>query len=230
MTACGVSVVKLSGSLVSPPSATYLRGLREAVEKVVAAGCRLGIVVGGGGTARSYIGALREIGVPESILDEIGIESAVLNAITVASALYPRSPLEVPRSIREAVTDFEEGLVPVMGGLQPGQSTNAVAAVLAEAIGARIILNLLKGVSGVYVGGPPGDPSAKLSKSLSYDELEAVIRDKRSLAGTYELFDSVALNVVRRSDITVRFANGEDPGVIYRVLVGGEDLGTLVKQ
>ncbi|ADL18828.1 Probable uridylate kinase [Acidilobus saccharovorans 345-15] len=223
-----VAVVKLSGSLVSPPSPLYLRRLRDSVERARSSGWRLGIVVGGGATARSYITALRELGVPESILDEVGIESAVLNAMAVASALYPYSPIEIPRNVREALTVFEEGLIPVLGGLQPGHSTNAVAAVLAETIGADLLLNLLNGVAGVYAGGAPGEPGARLLRAATYDELENIVRDKRSLAGTYELFDSVAVSVVRRSHIKVRFVDGRDPEVIQRILLNQEDLGTLV--
>ncbi len=217
----------MSGSLISSSKESYLKDLRKSIEDVLSSGWRVGIVVGGGQVARSYISQLRSLGVPESILDEIGIESTVLNAMAVAAALYPRSPINVPRNIRESLLEFQEGLVPVMGGLQPGHSTNAVAAILAETIGAKLIVNLLNGVAGVYTG-DPRDPASRLISKATYDELENIVRDKASLAGTYELFDSVALAIVKRSSIKVRFADGSDPSVIYRILVKNEELGTLV--
>ena len=219
-------VIKISGSLIYPPSPDYLRGLRSAVFRLHEEGVGLGIVVGGGAAARSFITALRPLGVPESLLDVIGIEAANLNALAVALALGPLSPPEVASDIRDAVRMAREGLIPVMGGLQPGQSTNSVAAVLAEALQADLLVNLLNGVDGVYTG-RPGEPGSKKLDTLSYDLLESIVAEKSQLAGSYELFDHVALGVVRRSRLKLVFADGRDPDVIIRISKG-ERVGSWV--
>ncbi len=220
-------VVKLSGSLVYPPSATYLRRLGDVIRDLAGDGWRLGIVVGGGPLARDLIDSLRELGVPESLLDEVGIEAANLNALAVALALAPLAAPEVPRDVREAVRLSREGMIPVMGGLQPGQSTNSVAAVLAEALGAQFLVNLLNGVDGVYTG-RPGQPGSRKLESLTYDELEAIVASKSQAAGSYELFDHVALGVARRSGLTLVFADGRDPKVLLLVS-RGEKVGSWVR-
>ncbi|MGC9071179.1 MAG: UMP kinase [Acidilobus sp.] len=226
MTVRAPIVVKLSGSLVYPLSQSYLWRLRAAIESLVRERVRVGLVVGGGPIARDLITPLRSLGVPESLLDEVGIEAANLNALAVSLALYPLALPQVPRDVRDAVRISLEGLVPVMGGLQPGQSTNAVAAVMAEALGAKLLINLLSGVDGVYTG-RPGGPDSRRLESLTYNELERIVLDKSQTAGTYELFDHVALGVVRRSRITLVFVNGGDPDVIVKI-AKGERIGSWV--
>jgi len=223
----GSAVIKFSGSLIYPPSASYLSDLRETVKALLDEGWRIAVVVGGGEVAREYIRTLRALGVPESLLDEIGIESANLNALSVALALYPLSPPAVPRDLREAVRVSQEGLVPVLGGLQPGQSTNAVAAVLAEAIKADLLVNLLNGVDGVYTG-RPGEPSSRKIDNLTYSQLEEIILGKEQVAGGYELFDRVALEIVKRSRLTLVFADGRNPAVLVKV-IRGEGVGSWVR-
>ncbi len=219
-------VVKLSGSLVYPPSPDYLRSLRSAVISLVNEGWGLGVVVGGGPVARNVIMALRAIGVPESLLDEVGIEAANLNALVVAIALSPLSSPEIATDVKKAVVMSREGMIPVMGGLQPGQSTNSVAAVLAEALQAELLVNLLNGVDGVYTG-KPGEEGSRRLDVLTYDQLEAIVVGKSQSAGSYELFDHVALGIVRRSRLKLVFADGRDPQVLISISKG-EKVGSWV--
>ncbi|MBS7618940.1 UMP kinase, partial [Candidatus Bathyarchaeota archaeon] len=51
------------------------------------------------------------------------------------------------------------------GGLQPGQSTNAVACVLAERSESKLLVNTTN-VEGVYSADPKKDPHAKLYESI----------------------------------------------------------------
>ena len=214
-------MVKVSGGLVSPARPGYIARLASALRELRDAGFRLAVVVGGGQLARERIAALRELGVGESVLDVVGIWASRLNALTLAAALHPVSPLRVPTSIEEALDYVAMGMVPVMGGLQPGQSTNAVAAALAEALGAPLV-NMLRGVPGVMMGGRP-------AARLSYSELEELLVDKEQVAGGYELFDRVALEIVRRSGVRVYFIDGEDPSRLTGLLLYGRLEGTLVE-
>ena len=218
-------MVKLSGSLIYPPKASYLSMLRESLLKLVAKGVLMGVVVGGGGLARSYISVLRDHGVNESLLDLMGIESSRLNSSLIAKLLYPHAPPQPVTSLEEAIRVRLGGLIPVLGGLQPGQSTNAVAASLAEALEATILVNALKGVNGVY-DRDPRDPQARRLERISYSTLRTIISSMNKRAGGYTLFDEVALSLVERSRITVIFVDGSDPSNILKALEGG--VGTIV--
>ncbi len=219
-------VVKLSGSLVSPPRTYYLSSLNEVIVKLTKEISQIGVVVGGGPLARDYIKPLRELEVPEAVLDIIGIEAARLNALLLASILYPLSPLRVPRSIEEALDVLSDKKIVVMGGLQPGQSTNAVAASLAEAIKADILINLLSDIDGIY-SPAPGVPGAKRLERLSCEEFYELVKELSQKAGSYELFDHTAIQIIRRSRIPVYFAHGQDPNIIIDIIKGRAE-GTLV--
>ncbi|GAB6148633.1 amino acid kinase family protein [Stetteria hydrogenophila] len=211
-------VVKVSGSLAE--SEGYVARLAGVVRDLRRRGVSLAVVVGGGSTARRRISELRAAGVPEAVLDVVGIWAARLNALTLAAALWPLSPLRVPASLEEALDHVAAGLVPILGGLQPGQSTNAVAVALAEALRAPLV-NLLRGVPGVIVEG-------RVAARLSYDELERVVSGKPQTAGGYELFDHVALSMARRSGVRLYFIDGSDPERLKRLVLGEAREGTLV--
>ncbi|GBF09336.1 uridylate kinase [Aeropyrum pernix] len=220
-------VVKISGSLVHPPRLDYLTRLRYVLWGLVDEGFRVAVVVGGGGLARSYIDVLRRAGVGEALLDEMGIESSRLNASLLAKLLYPRSLPYPLASLREVLEVFMTGLIPVSGGFQPGQSTNAVAAVIAEALGARTLLNCLKGVEGVY-SDEPSTPGARLLRRLTYRQLEDIlVRVSSQRAGSYTLWDMVALSVARRSGLRIVFFDCSNPANIWGALKG--EKGSIVE-
>jgi len=219
------AVVKLSGKLFDDISEEYLRGLVDVLRRIEHAGYRLGVVVGGGRLARDAIRALRGLGVGEAILDVVGIEASRFHASILAKALYPRSMPRPATSIEEALEMAAKGFIPVLGGLQPGQSTNAVAASLAEALGAEVIVNAMKGVRGVY-DRRPSEPGARLLERITYREMRQLISEAETSAGSYELLDPVALKIVERSRIKVVFISGDDPKIILKALRGEE--GTLL--
>ncbi|MCX8196391.1 MAG: UMP kinase [Acidilobaceae archaeon] len=219
-------VVKLSGRLLSPPRAAYLRALRDSLLRASALR-PIAVVAGGGPLSREYISALRELGVPEALLDVMGINAARLNALCLSLALYPRAPPRALATLEEAAEALARGFIPVMGGLQPGQSTNAVALSLAEAVGAKLVINALAGVEGVY-DGPPGSEGSRLLERVSYEEMEALVAKNPQVAGAYELMDHVALSIARRSSIRVLFVNGEEPALIERAIRGERVVGTLL--
>ncbi|MEM1832129.1 MAG: UMP kinase, partial [Desulfurococcaceae archaeon] len=116
--------------------------------------------------------------------------------------------------------------VVVLGGLQPGQSTNAVAAIVAEMINADLILNATD-VDGIYDSNPKKNPQAKLLKEVHIKELEEMLSDKE-LAGYYELFDRVGLNIVKRSKIPLVFLSVYNTENIRRAINGEEFVGTRI--
>ncbi|MEB3765823.1 MAG: UMP kinase [Desulfurococcales archaeon] len=221
-------VVKISGSLLYPPEPSYLKDLTNSLlELKVKHAVTLGVVVGGGPVARSYINTLKELGVDNAKLDILGIESARLNALMLATLLYPKSPLIVPRDIIEAASIAASGLIPVMGGLQPGQSTNAVSLALAEALGASKVINMLNNIEGVY-DKPPETPGARLLREVSYRELREIINRYPQHPGKYTLLDHTAMKIAERSKITIHFIKGNEPGNLIKAFLG-EEIGTVAR-
>lgn len=186
----------------------------------------ISVILGGGKTARKYIEAARKLGAVEGLCDEIGIRAAQLNAQIMIGALNREAYPTVPETLQEVVDAATTGKIVVVGGLQPGQSTNAVAALIAERTKADILINATN-VDGVYTKDPKKDPRAEKLDQVTIKEIQEIIGGKGFFAGKYELFDIVALKILERSKIPTWIINGEDPGNILRT-IAGEKIGTQI--
>ena len=220
-------VVKLTGKLFDDRSrAGVLREIAGVISRKASEGFRLAVVVGGGRRAREYIELGRELGLAEGVLDMVGIEVSRVNALLLASLVGGVAHLPVPRSVEEFLRAWSTGRVVVLGGLQPGQSTNAVAAVVAELVGADLLVNATD-VAGIYDSNPKENPNARLLKEVRVEVLEGMLRSEE-LAGLYELFDRVAMNIVKRSRMPLVFLSAYDVKSLEGAIEGGEFTGTRV--
>jgi uridylate kinase len=219
-------VLKISGKLVNPEDPGYILKLADVVRELVREGHRVAVVIGGGGIARKYIDACRSLGGSEGICDLMGIEASRLNALLFTIALGDLVYRRVVRNIDEMLEAWSTGLVVAAGGFQPGQSTVAVSAIIAEMISADLLIYATV-VSGIYDRDPTLDPNAKLLKRVSVEELRRILSRQSVSAGRYELIDPLALSIIERSRIRVAVIDGRDPTTIIQA-VRGEDIGTLV--
>lgn len=220
-------MIKVTGKVFDDEkSVDVLTGISNLVSSKADEGYRFALVVGGGRRAREYIELGRMLGLSEGLLDIVGIEVSRVNALLLASLLSPRAYLPIPRSMDEFVEAWTSGRIVVIGGLQPGQSTNAVAAVIAEVIGADFVINATD-VEGIHDSNPKTNPQAKLLKEVHIKRLEEMLSDKE-LAGHYELFDRVALNIVKRSRITLIFLSVYRIENLRRAVEGKDFVGTRV--
>lgn len=221
-------VIKLSGMLfpmrLDPAKisayADLLRRLRQEGHRIV-------VVTGGGEDARRMLQAARALGGSETLCDMIGIQVARLNSRLLIAKLGEDAYAEPPTSVEELRRAFELGKIVVMGGLQPGQSTDAVSAVAAESIGADILIRTTD-VDGVYTSDPSKDPNAKKLDKIRIDELLKKVLSGEFVAGSYELFDPIAVKVVERSKIKTWIINGDNPRNVED-LIQGKKVGTFVE-
>jgi uridylate kinase len=189
-------------------------------------GNQLIVVTGGGKNARKYIEAARNLGASEAVCDQIGILATRLNARLLITSMGDDAYPKVPETIEDLRLYFESGKVIVMGGLQPGHSTNAVTALAAESIGASVLVNLTN-VDGVYTADPKKDPKAKKFDEISTDKLLSLISGEEVSAGSYELLDPVSVRIIERSHIPTWIVSGEDPENILKILKG-KHVGTKI--
>ncbi|MHA1377802.1 MAG: UMP kinase [Candidatus Helarchaeota archaeon] len=222
-------VIKLGGSLIQNENGEirtkYLKKLVKILKKIKE-DHEIAMVVGGGKSARSYISSARELGAPESFSDEIGIEIAKIHARLLITALDRESYPKTLDSLSDAASAFESGKIVILGGLQPGQSTNAVASLLAERIKADLLINATN-VQGIYTNDPKKDPSAKKIDILNITDFSKLIDKEKSKAGEYSLFDYVAYLIIKRSKIPTIFVSGEDPKNILKI-INNEKIGTRI--
>jgi uridylate kinase len=221
------AVVKLGGSLFRrDPDVTVIKETASVLSGFVREGNQLVSVAGGGENARTYIAAARKLGAEESTCDLLGIQLTRANGELLRIALGQTAVAKLPDRIQEVPHLAENGKVVVMGGLQPGQSTNAVAALAAEITRADMLVNVTD-VEGVYTEDPKKNPKAKLIRSVHVDKLLNWAMSGEVFAGKYELLDPLALKILQRARIPTRFVSLRDPENIIRAL-RGKDIGTRI--
>lgn len=220
-------VLSLGGSVLIPSLETNALAAYAAVLAELAERARVYVVVGGGGEARRYIGAARALGTDEATLDELGILVTRLNArlliAALGSAAYPR----VPETYAAAKECGVAGRIVVMGGVAPGQTTDAVAAVLAEEVGADLLVNATS-VPGIFTADPKKDPAATRYGTMTPAELLALVSRERMGAGSNTVIDLVAAKIVERSGIPMVVLDGREPGGIRDAVIDGAFEGTIV--
>lgn len=220
-------VVKLGGhAFPLKLDVAELAGFVKTFRKLRAAGHGLVVVAGGGAGARSYIKAARGLGANEAVCDQLGVEVARLNAGLLVAGLGEDAYPVVPACLEEFRVAFESGKIVVLGGLLPGQSTDAVAALISELVGADMMVKATD-TEGVFTADPKRDPKAKKLEKVSYSELGNMVSGKSVKAGGYELLDVVALRILERSKTRLRVVDGRKPRNIELAVKGGK-VGTLV--
>jgi uridylate kinase len=184
------------------------------------------VVVGGGRIARDYISAARALGANEVECDVIGIDMTRINARLLIAALGKSAYPEPPNSYHEANNAAFSGRIVVMGGLIPGQTTDAVSAVLAEYVGADLLINATS-VDGVYTADPNIDKHAKKLTNMTPSELVEIVMKIDMAAGSNSPLDPLAAKIIQRCGIKTVVVDGKDPENIVEA-VAGRHHGTLI--
>ncbi|HLA22592.1 MAG TPA: UMP kinase [Nitrosopumilaceae archaeon] len=200
-------VIKLSGKLFGLEDSKILKDYATFLVKISKIYQPI-IVAGGGKIARHYITHARSSGADESTLDELGIEVSRLNAKLLIYALQDRAYPHPPINLKEVAHAADSGLIVITGGLHPGQSTNATAALIAEKVRASFFLNATD-VDGIYDSDPNTNKNAKKFKLIELKKLRKMLVHQESVAGGYDLMDIVALKVIERSKIKTRIIKAD---------------------
>ena len=189
----------------------YARMLSKISEKVQPI-----VVAGGGKLARHYISTARSLGSDEASLDILGIEVSRLNARLMIIALGDRAYPVVPEDLEQVSKAVTASRIVVTGGLHPGQSTNATAALIAEKVKASKFLNATD-VNGIYDSDPNKNENAILFNEITVKRCIDLLASEDSAAGGYDLMDIVALKVIERSKIPTIVLKS-DPAVIKKAI------------
>ena len=217
-------VVSIGGSVLAPDLAPgRVRGHAAVIDELVAAGHEVAVVVGGGGVARDYIGTARELGASEYDLDALGIAVTRLNARLLVAALQSEASPEPAVEHAEARASLRRGEVAVMGGTVPGHTTDAVAALLGEAVEADLVV-FATSVPGVFSADPKRDDTAERFDRLSAAELVDIIASIELSAGSNAPVDLLAAKVLQRSGLRAIVLDGTDP---ERIGAAVEDDGSV---
>lgn len=221
-----ILVIKLSGSVFN--FKTTSKSLKEYAQVLLDIQTKVQPVVvsGGGIIARNYVNLARSLGSDESSLDEMGIEISRLNAMLLSAALGDSVYPVIPSNLEEISIACQSGKIIVSGGLHPGQSTNATAALICEKIKADRFLNATD-VDGIYDSDPKKNKKAKMFKEITIKKCLDLLNNESTQAGNYELMDIVAMKVIERSKIPT-YVIKSDPKIIRNLIMKNRQTGTKI--
>jgi len=220
-------VLRIGGSVVASPVNTELMSkyadLLRALKKQ---GHEVAVVVGGGSLAREFIAIAKKLGLDEQAQDEIAISVSRLFAQLFLEKLGEMSSRKVALTLDDAAKFLSEGKIVLMGGLKPGITTDAVAALVAERVKADL---LVKGTDqdGVYNKDPRKHADAVKLDRLFFDDLPNVFSENKHKAGMHQIIDPEAVKVLKRERMKLVVVNGFKPENILAA-VNGEKVGTVI--
>lgn len=222
-------VVSVGGSIlpVGPDASPVWSSLAERL-RAVSASVPLVVTTGGGRPAREYIELGRQLGLTEVELDEVGIDVTRIHARLLAAALGPPTPAHPATSVSEAVRDSHRSPLVVLGGTEPGHTTDGVAALLATRLRAARVVNATR-VDGIYDSDPRQNPGAKRYDRLGWPEFVRMVdaATDRS-AGQEYVFDRLGADLLARAGIPLRVVPGHDLDNLEAAIRGGAFHGTTV--
>jgi uridylate kinase len=133
---------------------------------------------------------------------------------------------KVAYTLDDAAQCLCEGKVVVMGGLKPGITTDAVAALVSERIDAAL---LVKGTDqdGVYNKDPRKFADAVKLDRLSLEDLTGIFEHNVHKAGMHQIIDPEAIKVLKRKRLKLVVVNGFKPENILAA-IAGENVGTVI--
>jgi len=186
------------------------------------------VTVGGGRTARDYIQVGRALGLTEVELDEVGIEVTRLHARLLAARLGPPTPAQPPTTVAAVVEQLPHGSPIILGGTEPGHTTDGVAALLAVRLRAARVVNATN-VDGIYDRDPRADPNARRIEHLTWPEFRAMVHAGASgEAGQNFLFDRLGVDALARAKIPLWVVPGRDLSNLEAAIVGRPCRGSRV--
>jgi uridylate kinase len=183
-------------------------------------------VVGGGALSRELIRTAKSMGLDEAGQDEVAISVSKLVAQLFVLKLGEAGAGRVPPAVEDAAKLVEEGKVVVMGGLKPGMTTDAVAAMLAERIAADLLVKA-SDQDGVFNRDPRKFPDAHLLDSLRFDDLGKLFEADRHRAGIHQILDPEAVRLLEKRRIKTVVVNGSKPMNVM-LAVEGRKVGTVI--
>ena len=232
-------VLKLSGEAFAAPDGYSIDGdvvfqvAREIVEVRRDLDVDIAVVVGGGNIWRGAKGAQK--GMDPAQADYMGMLATIINALALQDALERlEQPTRVQTALaisqvaepyirRRAIRHLEKGRVVILAGGtgNPFFTTDTTAALRGAELDAEAVLKGTHGgVDGVYTADPKLDSSATKLDEITYMDV---------LNRGLKVMDSTAITFCMDRELPIVVFDLLEPGNIRRVLVGEEQIGTLVR-
>ena len=225
-----VTVISLGGSIVAPDGVDegFLKDFVAVIGELLGRDDkrRFILVTGGGGPARAWQSAYRNIAssTENEEADWIGIMATRLNAQLVKAVMGEWCTQEVvydPTQVEPLM-----GRVLVAAGWKPGFSSDYDAVLLAERFQADAVINL-SNIEKIYTDDPKKNPKAKPIDAISWADFCSMVGDEW-IPGKNVPFDPVASRHAARLGLKVICAAGKNLPNLKNILLGEPFIGTTI--
>ena len=222
------TVIALGGSLIAPPKGIdipFLKKLKTIILNHVKHGNRVILVCGGGQTCRTYQDAATKLTktIPED-KDWVGIMATRLNAELVRVMFKEHAYHRVIYNPHEKVKTNKK--IIIGAGHEPGCTTDADTAILAEQFNAHMIINTTN-VNYIYNKDPNKYKDAKKILHLTWKEYFDMIGTEFK-PGMHVPFDPVASKIARRHKMKVVSIKGSNLNNLNSLLTGKKFKGSII--
>ena len=227
-------LLKLSGEILAGDAHFGLdydaiKSICEEIVEVASEGIAISMVVGGGNIIRGA----QTVRIERAQADYMGMLGTVINALALQDTLERLGqPTRVQSAIemrqiaetvirRRAIRHLEKGRIVIFaaGTGSPYFSTDTTAALRASEIGADCVLKATK-VDGIYDKDPAKFSDAKKLPTVSYmDAIQMQLK----------VMDAAAFSLCQENKIPIVVFDALKKGNLYRLLVKGENVGSIVK-
>ena len=225
-----VTVISLGGSIVAPDGVDegFLKDFTALIGELLSSDekRRFILVVGGGGPARTWQKAYRNVS--SSLIDEqadwIGIMATRLNAQLVRAIMGEWCTQEVV--INPTQVEPLMGRVLVAAGWKPGFSTDYDAVLLAERFQANAVINL-SNIEKIHTDDPKKNPNAKPIDAISWTDFCSMVGDVW-VPGKNIPFDPIASRHAAKIGLKVICAAGKNLANLKNILLDKNFVGTTI--
>ena len=226
-------LLKLSGEILAGNSHFGLdydtiKDICSQIADVAKEGIEISMVVGGGNIIRGA----QTVRIERAQADYMGMLGTVINALALQDALERLGqPTRVQSAIemkqvaetvirRRAIRHLEKGRIVIFaaGTGSPYFSTDTTAALRASEIGADCVLKATK-VDGIYDKDPEKFPDAVRLPKITY--MDAI---KMQL----KVMDAAAFSLCQENSIPIIVFDALKEGNLRRLLIDGENIGSIV--
>lgn len=208
-----------------------LSAYASEIKAVVDNNAQVAIVIGGGNIYRGM--RAEKMGIDRVQGDYMGMLATVINGMALQAALegigvdtrlqtaIKMEQIAEPYIKRRATRHLEKGRVVIFGAGtgNPYFTTDTAATLRAIEIGADVILKGTR-VDGIYTADPEKDSSAKKYDKISFSEVY-----EKGL----NVMDLTAFTLCNENKLPIVVFDMNKPGNLKNVILGNEEVGTLVE-
>lgn len=225
-----IQILDLGGSIVAPDhiDIPFIKEFKRFLEAWLEEdkSRKAILIIGGGGAARKYQTAYREIddSPTHDEQDWIGIAATRLNGQLLKGVFKNYCKDEV--IINPEIEGEFKGRVMVAAGWKPGFSTDYDSVVLANRFSAKTVLSL-SNIAKIYTADPKTNPNAEPVDNMSWDEYKKLCGEEWT-PGKNIPFDPVATKLAAESGLKVIASDGKDLKNLKKIFNGEDFFGTTI--